>query len=53
MIISTNDFSPASVHETYENLISKYKNSIIVLSYKKGGVPSIEFLESLVEKSQG
>ena len=51
--IFKNDFSTAAVYETYEKLITRYKNNIIVLSYKKGGIPSIEFLRKLVKKVKG
>lgn len=51
--VITNDFSTAMVNETYEKLITKYRNSIIVLSYKMGGIPSIEFLKELVKKIKG
>ena len=51
--VISNDFTTASVCETYEKLITKYRNSIIVLSYKVGGIPSIEFLKKLVEKVKG
>jgi len=48
-----NDFSLASIYETYEKLITRFRNSIIVLSYKKGGVPSIDFLYKLVKRVKG
>ena len=51
--VISNDFTTATVYETYEKLITKYRNSIIVLSYKVGGIPSIEFLEKLVKKVKG
>jgi len=51
--IISNDFSTKLVMETYEKLISKYKNSIIVLSYKMGGMPSIDFLKDLVKRVKG
>ena len=50
---SNNEFSPNSIYETYEKLITRFKNSIIVLSYKKGGIPSIEHLVNLIKKVKG
>lgn len=43
----------ANVHEKFEELILKFKKSIIVLSYKRGGTPSIEFLYGLMKKIKG
>jgi adenine-specific DNA-methyltransferase len=45
-----NDFKEENIYETFENIIDKYSNSIIVLSYKKGGIPSIEFLVNTLKK---
>ena len=51
--ITINDFSSANIYMTYEKLITKFKNSIIIISYKKGGVPSVEYLYKLVKKVKG
>lgn len=48
-----NEFTPDNIYETYEKLIYKFKKNIIVLSYKKGGVPSIPFLVNLMKKIKG
>lgn len=45
-----NHFKVSAIEETFEELISKFRNSKIVLSYKFGGVPSIDFLIHLLEK---
>lgn len=45
-----NHFKASIIHETFEKLISKFSKSKIVLSYKYGGLPSIEFLIELLEK---
>lgn len=50
---TSNDFSPKAIYETYEKLITRFQNSIIVLSYKKGGIPSIDFLVGLIKKVKG
>lgn len=52
-IETDNDFVPNTIYETYEKLIYHFKKSIIVLSYKKGGVPSIGFLVGLLKKIKG
>lgn len=46
----TNYFEPKKIHETFERIIEKFQDSIIVLSYKKGGMPSIDFLIKLMRK---
>jgi adenine-specific DNA-methyltransferase len=45
-----NDFKEENINETFKNIIDRYRNSIIVLSYKKGGIPSIDFLVNLMKK---
>lgn len=44
------DFKLSTIHDTFDRLIEKFKDSIIVLSYKKGGTPSIEFLVKTMKK---
>jgi adenine-specific DNA-methyltransferase len=44
------DFDEENIYETYEKLIEKFQDSIIVLSYKKGGKPSIDYLIKLMKK---
>lgn len=50
---TANEFSMDEIYETYEKLITRFRNSIIVLSYKKGGIPSIDFLVGLMKKIKG
>jgi adenine-specific DNA-methyltransferase len=45
-----NYFTPKEATKTFEKLIEKFQNSIIVISYKYGGSPSIEELTSMLEK---
>lgn len=46
----TNDFKNATIKSTFEEIIKKYRNSTIVFSYKKGGIPSIDFLYRTMKK---
>ena len=39
-----NDFMKSTIHKTFDQLFEKFQHSTIVLSYKKGGVPSIDYL---------
>ena len=50
---NSNEFSPNRIYETYEKLIDRFKKGIIILSYKKGGIPSITFLVNLMKKVKG
>jgi adenine-specific DNA-methyltransferase len=45
-----NDFNKETIHQTFENIFEKFRNSILVISYKKGGTPSINFLVKLMKK---
>lgn len=45
-----NYFKGSIINETFEQLISKFNKSKIVISYKYGGIPSIEFIIKLLEK---
>jgi len=45
-----NEFSSEIIFETYEKMFHKFKNSIIILSYKKGGKPSISYLVALMKR---
>ena len=47
---STFGFSKAEIYKSFENIIEKFSHSTIVLSYKKGGTPSIDFLVKLMKK---
>ncbi len=47
---SENDFRKETIHKTFEQIFEKFRNSILVVSYKKGGTPSIEFLIKLMKK---
>lgn len=48
-----NEFKLTNINEIYEKLIYRYRRSIIVLSYKKEGIPSIDFLVDLIKKVKG
>lgn len=45
-----NYFKPAEASSVFEKLIRKYRNSIIVLSYRYGGTPSIDELSGIMLK---
>jgi len=45
-----NHFTPQIVNNTFDKLFCKFKNSIIVVSYKYGGIPSIEELINILKK---
>lgn len=44
------EFNKENIYKTFESLISKFKDSIVVLSYKKGGKPSIQYLIDLMKE---
>lgn len=48
--IESNDFKHSTAKKLLTSLIEKFRNSTIVLSYKKGGVPSIEYLTNTMSK---
>ncbi|RLJ77134.1 DNA adenine methylase [Pedobacter alluvionis] len=48
-----NEFVQATIHEDLEKILYKFRKSIIVLSYKSGGIPSINYLFELIEKIKG
>lgn len=45
-----NYFTPKEANKTFEKLIKKFRKSIIVISYKYGGTPSIEELTVTLQK---
>lgn len=45
-----NDFKKENIYEKVEEILAKFKNSKIVFSYKKGGVPSIDFIVKTMKK---
>lgn len=45
-----NYFDKNTINESFEKLINKFKNSIIVISYKEDGYPSIEYIANLLGK---
>lgn len=45
-----NYFTPKDALETFEKLVEKFQNSIIVISYKYGGAPSIEVLTEMLHR---
>lgn len=48
--LESNDFKNSTAVKLLTDLIEKFQNSIIVLSYKKGGIPSIEYLVNTLKK---
>lgn len=44
-----NYFTPSQAYYTFERLISRFQHSIIVISYKYGGLPSIDELTELLK----
>ncbi|MDU1889155.1 MAG: DNA adenine methylase [Dysgonomonas sp.] len=48
--IMPNYFTPREALTTFERLIEKFQNSIIVISYKYGGSPSIEELADMLHR---
>src|SRR5690606_12206873 len=49
-LIKNELFTLNNIHKTFENLIEKFQDSTIVLSYKKGGIPSIDYLIKLMKR---
>lgn len=47
---SPNYFTRTRVHESFDQLIKRFRNSIIVLSYRFGGVPTIDELSQIMLK---
>jgi len=45
-----NYFTPKEAINTFEKLVAKFRNSILVISYKYGGSPSIEELTKILHK---
>ncbi|MBA3283722.1 MAG: DNA adenine methylase [Nitrosopumilus sp.] len=43
-------FNKESIYESFDTLINKFKRSKIVISYKKGGMPSIEYIVKVMKK---
>lgn len=48
--VNENDFTNANVKERFEEMIYKFRRSIIVISYKNGGNPSIDYIIRLMKK---
>lgn len=47
---SENDFTIENAYDKFEELISKFRDSIIVFSYKSGGEPSVAKIVSIMQK---
>lgn len=45
-----NDFAAENIYEVVEQILIKFSRSIIVFSYKQGGVPSIEFIKKIMKQ---
>jgi adenine-specific DNA-methyltransferase len=49
-LYESNDFNKANIKEKIDNLFEKFRNSTIMLSYKIGGIPSVDEIENLLKK---
>jgi adenine-specific DNA-methyltransferase len=47
---SASDFKKENIYKSLDLLIEKFRNSIVVLSYKRGGIPSIEYLVKTMKR---
>lgn len=45
-----NYFNPTDAYATFERLIKKFRKSVIVLSYRYGGIPTIDELSNIMLK---
>jgi len=45
-----NDFQVGNIYDTFEELLVRYRDSIIVFSYKNGGLPGIDFIIKTMKK---
>ncbi|HEV8286650.1 MAG TPA: DNA adenine methylase [Chitinophagaceae bacterium] len=45
-----NDFTKENIYEVVDQILGKFRKSIIVFSYKIGGMPSINFIKQTMEK---
>ncbi len=45
-----NEFGSEDLIESFDKLFEKFKQSKIIVSYKKGGIPSIETIVTLLKK---
>ncbi|MBK9504398.1 MAG: DNA adenine methylase [Bacteroidetes bacterium] len=45
-----NHFKKETIYDTFDSLFKKFSKSIIVLSYKQGGTPSIETLMKIMKR---
>lgn len=43
-------FCKENIYETFELFIEKFRKSIIVISYKKGGIPSIDYIVKVMKR---
>lgn len=50
--IFVNDININNITESLEDILVRFKKSIIVLSYKKGGIPSIETITKIFKKTK-
>ena len=46
----TNEFVPSKSQETFGHLIKQFRNSVLVLSYRYGGTPTIDELSQIILK---
>lgn len=52
-VYATNYFKPSAAISVFERLIKKFRNSIVVLSYRYGGTPTIDELSTIMLKYKG
>ncbi len=45
-----NDFKRENIYETFDLILEKFRNSIIVVSYKRSGTPSIDFIVNKMKR---
>ena len=46
----SNDFKKEDVYLRIEELLSNFRNSTMIFSYKKGGIPSIDYIKKSMKK---
>ena len=44
-----NDFKKETILKKFEEIINKYKKSKLIFSYKRGGIPSIDFIVKIMK----
>ncbi len=44
------DFTLGSAHGIFEELLARFRHSVLIISYKRGGIPSIEFIVTCLKR---